>query len=150
MAGENVVRMDFGSAMSWAAQSERAGKVFDVYLAGPYTAQGDDDLERKRALAHVRAMAMLMGMGFRVYSPIAQTHLLAAEAGEPVEFEYWAEHDRAMIVGSRVVLVLQLEGWEESVGVTAEIAHAESCGIPVRYLDPVRIFTTKNHEGVGG
>ena len=35
----------------------------------------------------------------------------------------------------KCVLVLKLDGWEESTGVKAEIKIAESLGIPVEYVD---------------
>jgi hypothetical protein len=35
------------------------------------------------------------------------------------------------------MVVLKLGGWEESVGIAAEIKIAEDLGIPVTYMEPV-------------
>jgi len=40
----------------------------------------------------------------------------------PKDWDYWSAYDRLMIAASRTVVVLTLDGWEKSIGVTAEMA----------------------------
>lgn len=78
---------------------------------------------------------MLMRQGRCVYSPITHTRAMAVEDGLPGSFDYWATFDKRMIDACDELLVLRLDGWRESIGVTAEIAYAAARGMPVNYMD---------------
>lgn len=55
-------------------------------------------------------------------------------------FEQWKEIDLAYIAKCEEVWVVMMEGWKESVGVTAEIEYAKSLDIPVMYVCPETLF----------
>lgn len=80
-----------------------------------------------------RAAAVLMGRGLHVYSPIAHTHPIAIRGSLPTTWEYWAGYDRVMIAACTEVMVLTIDGWRTSRGVTAEIGIAAALGVPVTY-----------------
>jgi hypothetical protein len=57
-------------------------------------------------------------------------------AGElPKGWDFWREYDLWFIRQCDRLTVVMIDGWRESVGVTAEIAEAERLGIPVGYME---------------
>ncbi len=77
-----------------------------------------------------------MALGFSVFSPISQSHPIAEVCDLPTGWEYWEALDRAYLGCCRRVVVLRLEGWEQSVGVTSELRIAKELAMPVTYVDP--------------
>jgi nucleoside 2-deoxyribosyltransferase len=104
-----------------------------IYLASPYT-HADPDVREQRFQSACRKTADLLRNGRLVYSPIVHSHPLSL-LGLPGDWPFWAAHNRAMLARSTSLLVLQLDGWEQSRGVAAEIGIAEALGIPVAF-DP--------------
>jgi hypothetical protein len=113
-----------------------------TYLACPYSHP-----DRKVRLARFNAVnvaaGQLMRQGHLVFSPISHTHPIAEAGGLPLGWEFWAAFDRAYLEASRELIVLRLDGWRESVGVTAELAIAAELGIPVSYIDPESAGATR-------
>lgn len=102
-----------------------------IYLAGPYS-HPDEGVVEQRYDAHLEAAAQLIGTGAMVFSPIAHTHPIAMAHELPADFEFWREFDHRMIDACDKVVVLCVDGWRESVGVTAEIEYARGQGKEVR------------------
>lgn len=48
---------------------------------------------------------------------------------------FWRRYDRAMLERCDELVVLQLDGWEESIGVKAEIAIAKELNLPDGLID---------------
>jgi hypothetical protein len=89
-----------------------------------------------RYTATMKAVANLLLLKTWVYSPIVHCHPLSLNYSLPPEFEYWQEYAFVMISRARKLLVLQLDGWKESVGIRAEMQHAHKCFIPVEFIEP--------------
>ncbi|MFK5165356.1 DUF1937 family protein, partial [Propionibacterium freudenreichii] len=54
----------------------------------------------------------------------------------PTDWEFWAAYDEAILSSCISLIVLPLDGWQESKGVSAEINIARRMGLPVyRYVD---------------
>lgn len=70
-----------------------------------------------------------------VFSPITHCHPIALAHEMPKRWDFWAQIDLGYIDVSEEVWVLKMPHWEQSTGISAEIAHAESKGIPVKYLE---------------
>ena len=107
-----------------------------TYLASPYS----HVTQEKRILRFIQARSAVIRLakqGTIVFSPIVYSHQLAQYIG--VIFEPWREFDLAIIDAASELWVLTLDGWRESVGVTAEIEYATSLGKPVRYIDHVTL-----------
>lgn len=104
-----------------------------IYLAGPY-AHPDPEVREMRYRALTAVAANMMRNGVPVYSPITHNHPLATMNEMPTGWDFWRSMDEPMITQSSELHVLMLDGWKESVGVTAEIAIAERLGKPVRYI----------------
>jgi len=104
-----------------------------TYLACPYS-HPDRAVRVARFEAANHTAAMLMVQGKYVFSPISHTHPIAEAGNLPLGWDFWEEYDRAILVACVEVVVLMLDGWKESKGVTAEIAIAREIGLPVTYL----------------
>ncbi len=104
-----------------------------IYLASPYS-HPEEAIRYGRFHRVCEVCAKLMDRGLHIYSPIAHTHPVAICGSLPTGFDYWREYDMWFISRVEAVYVLMLDGWKESVGVTAEIAMARECDIPVKYL----------------
>lgn len=105
-----------------------------IYLASPYS-HPDPAVREQRLREACRAAAALLRAGHAVVSPIAHSHALV-EHGLPNDWSFWELHDRELLARCDEVLVLQLDGWIESVGVQAEIAMARELGKPLQFLEP--------------
>lgn len=106
-----------------------------IYLASPYS-HPDPAVRHGRFREACRAAGRLMHGGATVFSPIAHSHPIAVECGLPLAFEWWERADREWIAMCSEVVVLRLDGWEQSNGIRCEVAIAAELGIPVRYIDP--------------
>lgn len=106
-----------------------------IYLASPYSAK-DAEVVRQRFELAEKFTAQALRAGINLYSPIVHNHELAAKYDLPKDFDFWCRHNYAILAKASQIWVLQLSGYEHSVGVTAEIEMAETLGIEVRFIDP--------------
>ena len=105
-----------------------------IYLASPYS-HPLAEMRQRRFEAVCKAAAKLMGMGLHVFSPIAHTHPIALAGDLPKDWDYWEQYDRAMLKACSKVIVLQLPGWQDSKGVTAEVSIALDMGLEVEWME---------------
>lgn len=117
------------------------------YLASPY----NDDrvaVRRRRYRDVVRATARLMAGGIRVFSPIVHNHplvetgLIAKSGDYSARWRFWSVYDFAMLSRCQGLLVLQLSGWEQSRGVSAELKKARLLGKLIGYVEPSTLTIT--------
>lgn len=105
-----------------------------IYLACPYS-DPDPCVRRRRYISATAAAAQIMKYGSLVFSPVTHSYFLAEQFGCPQEGEFWKDWYLSFLEHWATHLyVLQLEGWEESKGVSAEIKYAEQHNIPVRMI----------------
>ncbi len=111
-----------------------------TYIACPYAHQ---DESTKLARFHLvsRAAAILLKAGHHVYSPITHCHPIAVAGGITEGWDFWRRHDRAFLEHSGLMVVLMLDGWEQSVGVKGELEIAEELRIPVIYRTMEEVIT---------
>jgi len=106
-----------------------------IYIASPYTHEKDwISCERFEQVASFSAK--VMREGGVAFSPIAHCHPICQMHSMPTDFAYWQNYCLTMLANAKVLYVLMLDGWLESVGVQAEIAFAEKNGIGVCYYSP--------------
>jgi nucleoside 2-deoxyribosyltransferase len=110
-----------------------------IYLASPYS-HPDPAVRERRFRAACSAAALLLQAGHAVFSPIAHGHVLA-EHGLPTDWKFWQRYDREHLERCDEVIVLMLNGWEESAGVHGEIRQAHELGKRVCYLTPGLLTT---------
>ena len=106
------------------------------YLASAYS-HPDPAVRQYRYTAACKAAARLLQQGINVFSPMAHSLPIAQIGGLPeTTWAFWEPFDREYIALSEKVVVLTLDGWDQSVGVQAEIKIARELGKPVTYLAP--------------
>jgi hypothetical protein len=105
-----------------------------VYLSSPYT-HPDREVRAERFRLVLGATARLMRLGYQVFSPIIHAHPLHAREGIEGDWDYWRTIDFDFLKRMDTVVVLQIPGWADSVGVGEEIAYAISLGKRVGYLN---------------
>jgi hypothetical protein len=103
-----------------------------IYLASPYS-HDDPAVRERRFEAACRAAAELIRQGRIIFSPIAHSHPLC-RYGLPGDWEFWQRNATCHLALCDEVVVLKLDGWQQSVGVQAEIAMARALGKPVSFL----------------
>lgn len=103
-----------------------------IYLASPYS-HPDAAVRDARFEAACRATAELVLAGRVVFAPIVMGHPLVAH-GLAGDWQFWERFDRAVLERCDALYVLQLDGWQESAGVRAEIDIAIDLGLPVAFL----------------
>lgn len=101
--------------------SENAVKV---YLACPYS-HDEDAVQEARFHQANRAAGVLMKLGYIVYSSISHSRPIALEVDMPHGWSFWERIDRVFVEWCDALIVLDIDGWKESVGVQAEIAYAQ-------------------------
>ena len=106
-----------------------------IYLAAPYTHKNKSTVNARVKSINSHA-ARLMASGDNVFSPISHSHQIAMENDLPTTFEFWQEQNHSFTDWSDKVVVLALDGWEESRGVADEIKYAESTGKVVEIWYP--------------
>jgi len=107
-----------------------------IYLASPYSDK-DPKVQTSRYKLITKVAAYLtLNTGNCFFLPITQSYqlvkMIPALGGS---FANWRDIDLYAISKSDEVWVVTMDGWKESVGVTAEIKFAIKSGIPVKYFD---------------
>jgi hypothetical protein len=103
-----------------------------IYLASPYTHPEASD-RQSRFDAACKATTELARCGLVVFSPIVHGHSLV-RIGLPIEWEYWERFDHEYLRRCDWMVVLMLDGWQESRGVQAEINLTSKLDLRIDYL----------------
>lgn len=112
-----------------------------IYLASVYSLNATTDSEEHvklregRYLQVMRKTKELLEKGLTVFSPILHCHPMSVIYGLPKDFSFWECLDKSYIDNCNVVWVYKMEGWEESRGITQEIAYAKSQGKHIIYIE---------------
>jgi len=116
------------------------GKVIEemIYLGLPYSHPEKVVREMRFKIANKVAGA-LIAKGKIVYSPISQSHVIRNECDLSWEWEDWEKLDLFFLNLASKLIVLKLEGWEDSVGLQAEIKFAKERGIVIEYIEKENI-----------
>lgn len=108
------------------------------YLASPYS-HPDPAIKKHRAEQVTESAVDLLHLGIFVFAPIAYNEPWE-KYNLPGDWQFWQDFDKTFVARcDGGVIVLMIDGWDKSIGVTAEIAFAESIGLPVYYATPEQI-----------
>ena len=102
-----------------------------IYLASPYS-NGDKEKNFKIV---TKISANLTSEGYVTISPITYGHTLIQYKEMPTDWSFWLNYCLILLTKCDRLLVCKLDGWEESVGVDAEISYARDHGIPIEYYE---------------
>lgn len=103
------------------------------YLAAPYS-HPDQSVVNQRMETLCKVDAQLMKRGIFTVSPLLK-HFIVHHADLPTDWAYWKNYSDALLCAVDQMIVVMMDGWQESVGVTAEIKMANDLGIPVVYVN---------------
>jgi len=115
-----------------------------IYLASPYS-HADPEIREARFEWVTSIAARFQFEGVLCYSPIVASHPLVADlsvmatnAGtpmDPVGFQFWKANNEWHITRCNALVVVMMEGWEDSKGIQAELVFAAKQHKPIEYLD---------------
>lgn len=109
------------------------------YLASPYT-HTDPAIRKQRAELATEAAVRLLHMGIFVFAPIPYNEPWE-KYNLPGDWAFWADFDKSFVERcDGGLIVLMLDGWDRSTGVTAEIEFAKSLNKPVYYTTMEQIL----------
>ncbi len=77
-----------------------------------------------------------MRAGLFIYSPISHSHPIALAGGLPLGWDFWEKYDRAILESCWKIIVVQVDGWDKSSGVSEEIKIAKELGLCVEFIKP--------------
>jgi len=103
-----------------------------VYLACPYT-HPESRVREVRFRSATEFAARLCRAGLVVFSPLSHSHPMT-EFGLPRDYAFWQRMCETFVCAAAAMIVLTLDGWEQSVGVEAERRLAEQLGKPIWYV----------------
>ena len=92
-----------------------------------------------RAEAVTEAAVHLLQQGVFVFAPISYNEPWE-RFNLPGDWNFWQDFDKSFVDRcDGGIIVLMLDGWDKSAGVTAEIKFAESLSKPIFYATPQQI-----------
>lgn len=105
-----------------------------IYLATPYSKYPHG---REAAFGSACLMAAHLMEHYNVFCPIAHSHSVEVYGmnGDIKDGYWWLGQDFSILEKCDKLIVYKMQGWDESFGVSAEIAFANERGIPVEYVD---------------
>lgn len=105
-----------------------------IYLAAPYSHPIPAVRELRYAQINDFA-ARLMLMGRVVFSPISMSHEIARYMPDTfvMDHDFWMAVDLPILDRAERLVVLMLDGWQQSRGVKAEVGRARELRLPVHY-----------------
>jgi nucleoside 2-deoxyribosyltransferase len=107
-----------------------------IYLACPYSDVDFSVMEHREKLAS-EASALLLKAGFPTFSPITHGHNIPnSEEHRGVIFDM----NLAVLQLCDVFVVLCISGWEESIGIKAEMVEAKKLKIPIVLVYNINVF----------
>jgi len=106
--------------------------MINYYLAVPYSLYDQKGREYAFETANRIAFKYIM-QGKTVFSPISHSHPIA-QYGTPANFEFWRKFDLEMLSHCEKLVVVCLEGWQHSEGISAEVDAATRAGKEIFYM----------------
>lgn len=106
-----------------------------IYLASPYS-HPDKSIRKERYEQVTKVGARLIMEGYHIFGPITESHnYQRVNSSVGHKWDFWKEHDELMMERCDEMWVLCLEGWEQSLGVQAEIKYAKYIGMHINYIN---------------
>jgi len=109
-----------------------------VYVASPYTHKDEAVQEQRyQEITNITRKIINAFVDVVPYTPITYTHVLAQELEREVN---WIHFDMTFLFCCDALLVVQMDGWKESVGVQEEIKKAKDMNIHTMYAKPHQVL----------
>lgn len=104
-----------------------------VYIASPYS-HPEPLIREERYLRASYYLQQCLTSRKWAYSPIVHCHELAKIWNLPKDAAFWEDYNFTMLQRAARLEVLRLDGWDQSVGIKAELKKAETFGLPIVYV----------------
>lgn len=101
-----------------------------VFVCAPYSSN-DQFIKESRFKSACIGCGLIMDLGGFPMSPLVHGVPIANEMKLPDDFDYWSKYCLSFINKSDFLVVLNVEGWEDSSGIKAEIELAHKLNKPV-------------------
>lgn len=102
-----------------------------LYLAAPYNHPEPEVVERRMSMVYAKILT-LMNDGHVVVSPLLNDPLV--KIGQlPTAWSYWQRYSETLLSSCERMVVLNLEGWDQSTGIAGEIDFCRKRSIPVEH-----------------
>ncbi len=106
-----------------------------VFVSSPYSTP-DAELKALRYKTSCISCGAIMRMGGYPLSPVVHGVPIVNVMTVPDDYEYWKEYCLALVSKCDFMIILMVEGWEESSGVKGEMEAARKLDIPVYFFQP--------------
>jgi Domain of unknown function (DUF1937). len=107
-----------------------------AYLASPYTFYPEGIEFAFREASRIAATLLLAGV--EVYSPIAHCHPMSLYGDiDALDRDFWLKYQETMMARCDVLIVAEMKGWKESIGIAHEIKFFLERKRTIFQLDPV-------------
>lgn len=109
------------------------------YLAAPYSHESRCVIDHRMSILE-ECDAVFIKHGMHTVSPLSKHHSVI-RGGLPGDWQFWQHYSRKLLgCGCTHMLVLMIDGWVESPGVTGEIEFCREHNIPITFLEPSAIL----------
>lgn len=105
-----------------------------IYLASLYSINSTPEIRQERYERVQELTALMLLNGYIVFSPITYNHPIAIKFNLPPGWEFWEPIDTCYINKCDEMLILKDDGWNKSVGITAEIEIAKKINKKIRFV----------------
>lgn len=105
-----------------------------IYLASPYS-HPDRSMRILRHKIAESYTAHCIGKGEHLFSPIVYAHAMADSNSIPLDAKFWQAFNNEMLIRASSMRVLQLKGWDDSLGIRQEMLFAKSIGLPLEFVN---------------
>jgi len=117
------------------------------YISNPYN--GTEDQRSARAKIAAEVSGKLLKRGIHAWSPIVHNHALMQSYSDFTLEERRTlilDFDFSLLLKSKGMIVLTIDGWRESYGVSEELRICGENSIPIKYLDPMDLDSSTESE----
>ena len=105
-----------------------------IFISAPYSHK-DKNIEAKRYELICRYAAFLFANNKTSISPVMMGYPCLEFKKMPGDFQFWKDYSFELLSKCDTLHVLELAGWNESIGVAQEIIYADNNEIPVKYIE---------------
>lgn len=112
-----------------------------IYLASPYSHSDPRVMAYREEQVNSVAAHLYLKHKVSIIPPIMISAVMKRHLGNTIgtSFKEWRNVDLRYIAACDEVWVVTMSGWNQSIGVIAEIEYAKKNNIPVKYISPVTL-----------
>jgi hypothetical protein len=114
-----------------------------IYIASPYSHE-DKKIVKKNWETVTKYVAGIVSEGHVAISPITYGHVLLDWKEMPSDWDFWKNFCLTILNKCDKMIVLKMDGWDVSRGVSEEIEWAKENSIPIEWIEVEKEEVTKN------